>query len=342
MKVVRKIISLLLIPFSLIYGTVAQLRRYLFDWGIFKRQKAAIPTLVVGNIEVGGTGKTPMVQFLATYLSGKLNVAVLSRGYGRKTKGFLEVLENSNAYDVGDEPLLIKKNLPGILVFVGEKRIAAIEQIKKKHPEIQLVIMDDGFQHLPLKGDVYLLLNSFEKPIHKGFPFPSGTQREFNHNLKYADCMAVTKINSGFSNNDKLAFENHYNFPGTNIFYFEYNTLLPEAIEPGKPCIVVSGLAGNHSFTAGLKTRFNLNIVATFHYPDHYNYANSDVETWNKTLKQYPDCVMITTQKDMVKINQLDYRYQNRVLTAYPQPEIKFVDREQFFYVLLKPLNLGL
>lgn len=329
----------MLLPFSLIYGVVAQLRRFVFDSGICKRSKAAIPTLVVGNIEVGGTGKTPMVQYLAEELSKTLKVAILSRGYGRKTRGFMEVEAHLPAIETGDEPLLIKKNLPEILVFVGENRLAAIEQIKQQYPQTQLIIMDDGFQHLPLKAEVYLLLNNYQKPLHQGFPFPSGTQREFIFNHIQAQLMAVTKVPENFDIANAREFEKHYHFGQKPVFYFEYSSALSEQLSESTPCIVVSGLARNAAFTGQLKQNYRLNIVGEFYYPDHHVYREENVAEWNHRAARYQNCTLITTQKDQVKLEGLNKVFNGRTVTAIPTPQIKFVDKEQFFSVLLNLLK---
>lgn len=332
----------LLLPFSLIYGAVAQLRRFLFDAGIYKRSNAVIPTLVVGNIEVGGTGKTPMVQYLVAELSKTLSIAVLSRGYGRKTRGFLEVQTHLPAIETGDEPLLIKKNFPAIPVFVGENRLAAIEKIKHLYPQVELVIMDDGFQHLPLKANVYLLLNNYEKPLHKGFPFPAGTQREFSFNYRQAQLMAITKVPENFEIADAKVFEHHYRAGQKPVFYFEYCNTLSENISESTPCIVVSGLARNAAFARQLRKNHSLNIVGEYYYPDHHIYNETNVAEWNRIAVQHQNCVLITTQKDLVKIEGLNSIFDGKIITSLPLPKIKFVDKEQFFSVLLNLLKPNL
>lgn len=137
----------LLAPASWLYRIGVTLRHRLFDWGVLKSEKFDIPIICIGNITVGGTGKTPMAEMVIDYMSQMHRVALLSRGYGRRTKGYLEVSASSHYRDVGDEPLQIKRKYPDTVVVVCEKRADGIRRIREEHPEVDLIIMDDGFQH---------------------------------------------------------------------------------------------------------------------------------------------------------------------------------------------------
>lgn len=337
----NSLMYIILLPFSLIYGIVVQLRRSLYNLGVFKRHIPAIHTLVVGNIEVGGTGKTPMVQWIANNLSEKLQLAVLSRGYGRNSKGFFEVFENSLASEVGDEPLTTKINQPNLKVFVGENRIEAIKKIKQLYPKIQLVIMDDGFQHLQLKAQLYLLLNNYNRPLHKGLPFPSGRQREFAFNKKEAQLMGVTKVPQQFSELQKNEFEKEINFEKRNCFYFEYQAEIVSLSET-KHCVLVSGLANNADFKLKIMEKLNVQVLSHFEYPDHYGYTKDDAQKWADAINADKEALLITTQKDFVKIKALDLEWENRIRVASVTPKIKFVDEKAFFDVILNLLSIPL
>ena len=150
MKFIRRIISW-------IYTLVIVIRHRLYDWGVFKSFSFDIPIVCVGNITVGGTGKTPTAEFILTSLANHYTIAILSRGYGRTTKGYHEVSTNDSYSDVGDEPLQIKLKYPNTVVVVSEDRVAGIERIRKEHPEVNLIIMDDGFQHRRVKAKVNVL-----------------------------------------------------------------------------------------------------------------------------------------------------------------------------------------
>jgi len=194
------ILSLLVLCFLLWgYAIIAGLRKWWFTW-MNQRNTAEIPTLVVGNITVGGTGKTPFILFL-TSLFSENQIAVLSRGYGRRTKGFYEVFDFSDAVDVGDEPLEIKRSILEkgleIPVYVGENRLNAVREISKNQlvpANLDFVILDDGLQHLPLIPDVSLVLTTHEKPFtEEYFALPFGKLREFKSSMRQYDFLVITK-----------------------------------------------------------------------------------------------------------------------------------------------------
>ena len=167
----------LLIPFSLIYGSLITIRNILFDWNIFKSKSYNIPIICIGNITAGGTGKTPHVEYILDLLISK-NIAVISKGYGRKSKGLLWVETNSIASEVGDEPLQIKQKNPNTLVLVSENRRKGIEEILGNYPETEVILMDDGFQHRWVKAGLNIVLNNYENPIYSDHLLPYGTLRE--------------------------------------------------------------------------------------------------------------------------------------------------------------------
>lgn len=184
----------LLLPFAGLFGLIANARYHLYKWGVCKRNPSPIPSIVVGNLKAGGTGKSPMVMFFLGYFIKKgYEVSVLSRGYGRKTKGFLEVKTNLSAWDCGDEPFMIKQNFQNVPVFVCEKRVEGLNKIKELYPQVNLVLLDDAFQHFALKADLYVLLTEWSKPFNKDFPLPMGMLREYRFAAKRADLVITTK-----------------------------------------------------------------------------------------------------------------------------------------------------
>ncbi|MBX2985308.1 MAG: tetraacyldisaccharide 4'-kinase [Bacteroidia bacterium] len=184
----------LLLPLAWLFGVIAKLRWCLFDKGLLKRTKAPIPSVVVGNIRVGGTGKSPIVMLLAEQLLAKgIKPAILSRGYGRKSKGFLEVQPTMNASQGGDETLMIKRRFSNLNVFVCENRVQGIRKIKELYPHTSLVLLDDAFQHFRLKSDFYILLTEWAKPFYHDFPMPAGMLREFRSSAERADTVITTK-----------------------------------------------------------------------------------------------------------------------------------------------------
>ena len=183
----------LLAPAALLYKAGVTFRHRLFDWGILKSEKFDIPVICIGNITVGGTGKTPMAEMVIAYMSQMHRVALLSRGYGRRTKGYLEVKADSHYRDVGDEPLQIKLKFPDTVVAVCEKRAEGIRRIRAEHPDVDLVIMDDGFQHRYVEPKVNIVMIDATRPVQHDRMLPLGTLRDLPEELHRAHYFVVTK-----------------------------------------------------------------------------------------------------------------------------------------------------
>ena len=163
----KPLIYFLLIPLSFIYGSITSIRNLLFDYGIFKAKSHSIPIICIGNLSVGGTGKTPHTQYLFDLLKSNYNVALISRGYGSKTSSLQLVEINSNAFEVGDEPLQLKQNNPECLVLVEKNRNKAVQHILKHFPKTEIILLDDGYQHRWIKAGLNILVTSFSSPYYK-------------------------------------------------------------------------------------------------------------------------------------------------------------------------------
>ena len=183
----------LLAPAALLYKAGVTFRHRLFDWGILKSEKFDIPVICIGNITVGGTGKTPMAEMVIAYMSQMHRVALLSRGYGRRTKGYLEVKADSRYRDVGDEPLQIKLKFPDTVVAVCEKRADGIRRICAEHPDVDLIVMDDGFQHRYVEPKVNIVMIDATRPVQHDRMLPLGTLRDLPEELHRAHYFVVTK-----------------------------------------------------------------------------------------------------------------------------------------------------
>ena len=186
MNILRK----LLLPFSLLYGSILALRNLCYDKGWFKSKSYAIPIICVGNLSIGGTGKSPMIEYLISFLKEDYKVAVLSRGYKRNTSGFRDVLINSKAEDVGDEPLQIKRKFPEVMVAVCANRQEGIEKIRIK---TDVILLDDAFQHRKVSASTNILLTTFDDLYVHDMVLPAGNLRESKRGAKRADLVMVTK-----------------------------------------------------------------------------------------------------------------------------------------------------
>lgn len=305
--------AFLLSPFSLIFGWLTELRNFLFDKGILKSNSSPIATLVVGNLSIGGTGKTPHVEWFLTKLRQDLVLASLSRGYGRKTKGFLKATDQSSPHDIGDEPLQIyRKFNSGIPVFVGEKRVPALQLIAQSEPNLDLVVLDDAFQHRSLKGDFYILLTPFQLPFFEDYLLPMGRLREHRHGAIRSDVVVVTKCPEYLTEAEKSTYRNSIrNYAGDKPVFFSYLTygqpyLVSKSTVDFNPAVVlVSALADDRLFVEYAHRNFE--VLEAIHFSDHHTYSRSDAEIIRQLAEKYPAPmpVILTTEKDSQKLKSL-------------------------------------
>ncbi|MFN3998441.1 tetraacyldisaccharide 4'-kinase [Algoriphagus sp.] len=305
--------AFLFVPFALIFRLITSVRNYLFDRNILKSFQSPIATLIVGNLSVGGTGKTPMVEFLIRNLKDELALASLSRGYGRKSKGFIQANDQSNPTEIGDEPLQIFRKFKGeIPVFVGEDRVAALEKIAGFSPITQLVILDDAFQHRRLRGDLYCLLTPYELNFSKDQLMPLGRLRESRSGAKRADVVVVTKCPEGLTDNRKIEIKKSFQtyLTGcTPVFFSQVGYGTPYPLEHQIPfsnsVILVSGLANDQGFVEYCSDKYR--VLENVSFPDHHAYKEADVKRLlalaEKHKVQSP--VLLTTEKDADKLKSL-------------------------------------
>lgn len=320
------------LPLSLIYKVITSLRNLLFDFKIYNSYTSNIPSVGIGNITAGGTGKTPVVISLIEHFNDK-NIAVVSRGYGRKTKGLLKVDENCTPAEVGDEPFMIFKNFKKILFLVSEKRKIALQHIETKYPLINLVIFDDVFQHRHIEPKVNVLLCDYERPFFKDFVLPLGMLRESRSGAKRAQIVLVTKCPQNIALSEKkeiIDALSHYSDRRAKIFF---STFINETvglaantkIDSSKPVILISAIGNNQSFKKSLSDRFK--IEHHFSFPDHHFYTFNDISL---ILKKYPHYQFITTEKDIIKIEQLlDNESKKHFFVS--KLRIQYLEKDSFF-----------
>lgn len=304
---------LILLPISLLYGAVLWTRNRLYDAGLLKSVRGDLRTIVVGNLSLGGTGKTPHTMAILKHLdSHGVKVALLSRGYGRVTRGFHLVENESVASQVGDEPLLIKKRLPHIPVAVCENRVQGIALLKKNHPELEWVVLDDAFQHRGLKGDIYILLSEFGKPFFKDWTLPSGFLRDHIGEWKRAHAIIATKSPDGLNHQQKSAWKSKARGEKSIPVYFS-------KVSYGRPVHVFDGtfleskpdqslgvaaIAHPQAFENHLKEQFSLKKFKS--YPDHYLFNTADIALLKKEFDTFtgPLKVVLTTEKDAARLRE--------------------------------------
>lgn len=329
----------ILYPFALIYKGVTWVRNKLFDRGILKSQKVKAATVVVGNLNVGGSGKTPMVEFLVENLAARFHTVTLSRGYGRKTRGYLLADTSSTPAQLGDEPYQIYSKYAGTVnVAVGEKRVAAIHEIMKTLPGTELVLLDDAFQHRYIDGDLRILLTTFRDPFFQDYVLPAGRLRESRYGAARADIIVVTKCPPNLSEAQKVTYRNNiqkYSQAPVLFAGLGYGGIVPLGYpmtrEPSE-VIVLSGIADSSLFTTEVGKRYK--VLEVIDFRDHHEYGMDDLERLRSVVRQRPGAGVITTEKDAVKLKRPEFREYLSEIPIFALPvKIKFSpgDNESLF-----------
>ncbi len=330
------------IPLSWLYGAGVAVRNKFFDWGWRHSEEFDIPIVCVGNLTVGGTGKTPHTEYLIDHFSKKYRVAVLSRGYKRKTKGFVEAAVQSSYRKVGDEPKQIKLKFPHIPVAVCEKRAEGIRRLRALHPEIDLIVLDDAFQHRQVEAWVNIVLVDYNRPVADDHLLPWGRLRDSRRQLKRAQIVVVTKCPDAIKPIDLRMRRKELDlFPYQALYFSRFRPgelvpLFPEhglaRPRPGTSVVALAGVAAPAPFFSQLGQRFRL--VKKLAYPDHYAYRTSDLKKIEQTLASSPSgTVVVMTEKDAVKLSsrqKVPEALQKRLY--YAPIEVTFLDQgEQGF-----------
>lgn len=296
----------MLFPFTVLYAGMMRLRNQQFNNG--SRHQSAFDRVVisVGNLSTGGTGKTPMIELLIKLLKSKYQLATVSRGYGRKTKGERIATETDTARTLGDEPFqFYKKFGDDIKVVVGEERILAIPHLLMDYPDVELILMDDAYQHRKVARDMNLLLSDYSAPFYNDYVLPTGNLRESRAEAKRASAIVITKCPQSIDQTEKKRIEAEvrtYNLKAPIFFsHIKYGELKP-VFEVGnieKEVAVISAIAKPKPFYNYLDSSFK--ITEKFEYIDHYNFKSSDLDRVFNKLKGRK-LSLITTEKDMVRL----------------------------------------
>lgn len=341
--------QLLLKIASLLYGAGIRIRHILFDIGILHSQEFDIPVICVGNITVGGTGKTPAVEMLVGHLSAGNKVAVLSRGYGRATRGYREVHVDDSYRSVGDEPLQIKRKFPDTVVAVCEKRTAGISRILEEHPETEVIVMDDGFQHRYVKPFINIVMVDATRPVERDHLLPYGQLRDTVSSLRRAHYFLVTKCPVDMTPLDARIFRKVLvQMPYQSVYFTRVSSRPARPVfgdaesrcPRGCRVIAMSGIGNNEAFVAGLRRHYE--VVATLEFEDHHSYRVGDLKRMRQLLQKHPGAVIVTTEKDAVKFSQsakVPKDVRDRIF--YEPIEIDFMDntRDDFLGRLDKDLK---
>jgi tetraacyldisaccharide 4'-kinase len=302
MILLRKI----LFPFAFLYWLITYVRNCLYDFGLIKSFSYGVPIIAVGNLSVGGTGKTPQIEYLIRLLSEKYNVAVLSRGYKRKTAGYILADATATASSIGDEPFQFYSKFPSIQVAVAANRKNGIESLLQLASKPDIILLDDAYQHRQVKAGFYILLTAYDDLFCDDYILPFGNLRESSLGKKRADMIIVTKCPNDLSElsqqkiREKLKVNQQVFFTTIQYddFVFGHNTevLVAESIKESK--VLVAGIAKPNLFFEFLKNDTDDTLV----FPDHHQFSNQDCE---HILSRANGRKIITTEKDYVRLNGL-------------------------------------
>jgi len=294
-------------PLSLIYDAVTRIRNIAYDLNWFKHQSFDIPTIVVGNLSTGGSGKTPMIEYLLRRFSNQHSVAVLSRGYKRQSDGFVIGDHKTSVKDLGDEPFQLAKKFPHVKVAVSKNRPLGIQKLLTTHSSLDAVFLDDGYQHRKLKPSFQILLTTYASPWFNDCVLPAGNLRESSKGKNRADVIVVTKCPDDLSNEEQNKFAKQLRINVNQKLFF--TSISYDSVVQGdkkmqvssfvkKPFVLVTGIANPKPLISYLD---DLSCEYThFEFPDHHFFSASDLK--KITSLGLP---ILTTEKDYVRIGSL-------------------------------------
>ncbi|MEO8821589.1 MAG: tetraacyldisaccharide 4'-kinase [Ginsengibacter sp.] len=311
----RKKTRYILLPFSFLYEGIIKVRNQLFDKKVFRSATFDVPLICVGNLTLGGTGKTPMVEYLVRMLQQKYHVATLSRGYKRKTKGFFIAIEYSKTTDIGDEPMQIYKKFPNITVAVDEERVMGIPKILNDKPETEVIILDDAFQHRQVAAGLNILLTEYNHLYTKDFLLPAGNLRDTKASSKRADIIIVTKCKSNLNEDEKKDLIEELNPLSEQTIYFtkiKYETpfhLFTKEkynLQPETQVLLVCGIANPKKLQEEIKPR--VSSLTTIRFSDHHVYNSIDLKKITNEFSKIEvgQKIILTTEKDAVRLSTFE------------------------------------
>jgi len=314
-------------PLSIIYGSVLALRNWAFDRGILTQQEFKTPVIAVGNLSVGGTGKSPMIEYLARLLTSEYRVGVVSRGYGRSTKGFLEVSTQHKAHEVGDEPLQIKRKFPELCVAVCADRVKAIKALEGG---CEVILLDDAYQHRYVRPAINILLTQYQRPYHKDKVLPWGRLREWASGANRADLIVVTKCPETLSYAGAQALQHELKLTQEQSFYASSIAYSDECVGPHDsmkiedfiqlPFALVTGIARPEPLVKELEKKGA--HFKHFAFSDHHNFTPAEIE------KLRAQDLILTTEKDYQRLGN---KLEKRAIYYWPIQTKLLFDRKQAF-----------
>ncbi|HVS98500.1 MAG TPA: tetraacyldisaccharide 4'-kinase [Puia sp.] len=344
-----KPIRILLFPLSLAYALVIIIRNWCYDKGLFHSTSFNLPIICVGNLAVGGTGKSPMVEQLIRMLKDQFRVAVLSRGYKRKTKGYALASSSTTALDIGDEPMQFHRKFPDVTIAVGEERIVAIPQLLHDRPETRVIILDDAFQHRAVRAGLNILLTDYSNLFTRDWWLPSGDLRDAPSGYKRADVIVVTKCPETLSEEERRSIATEIE-PGSNQHLFfssirygePYHIVAqtPTVIDETVEVLLVSGIANpaplKHWLDGHSHTYYEMA------YGDHHIFTIDDLHAIVRRFNAIgaEKKIIVTTEKDAVRLVKFRQELETCPMYVLPiAPQFLFREDDRFQRLIYNFIN---
>ena len=335
-----KILRVLLAPFGVIYWSVIVFRNYLFDIGHKRGVKFDIPTICVGNLAVGGTGKTPHVEYLIRLFKDTKKITTLSRGYKRKSRGLVFADENSTSDDVGDEAFQVYTKFSGdINTVVCTDRVSGILMIAGELPDTNLIILDDAYQHRSVRYDFNILISDIQNPFYNDYTLPFGDLRDYRKSAKRANAVVFSKCSLDLSLNDQeLAIAETKRYTDAPVFFsaMKYGAVTKvqsqEVLQEGVEIALITGIAKPSALKAYLESQYQ--VLKHFEYLDHHDFHEGNIKSIRKFLEQNPAVKIVTTEKDYARLRN---HKETELWDLYLAPiEVRFLNNEVAFQKLVK------
>ena len=295
----------ILFPFAVLYGFITAIRNFLFDKGVLKSVAFDMPVIAVGNLSVGGTGKTPQIEYLIRLLSDNYKIATLSRGYKRKSEGFVLADATSNAEILGDEPYQFHQKFPNIQVAVDANRVNGVTQLLSQINKPEIILLDDAFQHRKVKAGFYILLTAYNDLYCNDLILPAGNLRESRSGAKRADVIVVTKCPPELTVQQQSEIKNRLKTTENQQVFFTFIEYDSQVYSEEKRLsvteiatvdkLLLAGIAKPEPFFAYLQAAKSGTMV----FSDHHDFTQQDIETIKAKAK---DKIIITTEKDFVRL----------------------------------------
>jgi tetraacyldisaccharide 4'-kinase len=334
------ILRVVLLPLSLVYGGIMSIRNLLFDQGILKARRFDLPVISVGNLSTGGTGKSPTIEYLVRLLGSNSGIGILSRGYGRKTGGYLLVSPENDFTEYGDEPHQFKKKFLDVNVAVCEDRVEGVQCLLNDFPDTKVILLDDAFQHRWIKPGLSILLIPYTEVFTRKFLLPAGNQREWRSGLKRADIIVVSKSPDSLKNEEMERIRRKLGKrSGQEIYFSGFKYAKPLALFSEAKTLDLDSFGGSILLLTGIANPGPLNEYLRLHcqkvfqasFPDHHEFFERDLDEIQKIFNNIADSkkIIITTEKDSIRLRKFTGKNLN---TLSALKAIYFIPIEVYFF----------